>query len=82
MSRKYVKMLLFAAVCSAGLPVMADDEKIVSSINTTVDAFSVDKQKEEASAKEFVSKGTELFLAGQYLDLSRASSRYKSKFVP
>ena len=64
-------MLLFAAVCSAGLPVMADDEKIVSSINTTVDAFSVDKQKEEASAKEFVSKGTELFLAGQYLDAAK-----------
>lgn len=72
MSKKYLKMLFAAAVCAAGLVMSANDEKLAASINTTIDAFSVDKQKEEAAAKEFVSKATELFLGGQYLDAAKS----------
>ena len=68
MKNKYVKLLLTAAVCSSF--VLAAEEK-VQSINTTIDSFSVDKQKEEAAAKSFIIKGNELFFAGQYLEAAK-----------
>ena len=68
MKNKYVKLLLTAAVCSSFM--LAAEEK-VQSINTTIDSFSVDKQKEEAAAKSFIIKGNELFFAGQYLEAAK-----------
>ncbi|MBE6366960.1 MAG: hypothetical protein E7052_03500 [Lentisphaerae bacterium] len=68
MSNKYVKSLLLTAVCSAGAMLLAADEAVQSSINTTVDAFSIDKQQYEAAANSFISKGNDLFIAGKYKD--------------
>ncbi|MBR7143650.1 MAG: hypothetical protein IKD10_01800 [Lentisphaeria bacterium] len=68
MKNRYVKLLLATAACSSF--VLAAAEK-AESINSTVDSFSVDKQKEEATAKSFVLKGNELFFAAQYLDAAK-----------
>ena len=68
MKNKYVKLLLAAAACSSFM--LAADEK-AQSVNTTIDSFSVDKQKEEAAAKSFIVKGNELFFAGQYLEAAK-----------
>ena len=73
MNYKYVKSLLLTAVCSCSVLVVADEaeKKLQASINTTVDAFSVDKQKHEAAANEFISKGNDLFFGGSYKDAAR-----------
>ena len=68
MKNKYVKILLAAAACSS---FMLTAEEKVQSINTAVDSFSVDKQKEESAAKSFVIKGNELFFSSQYLDAAK-----------
>ena len=68
MKNKYVKLLLAAAACSSFM--LAADEK-AQSVNTTIDSFSVDKQKEEAAAKSFIVKGNELFFAGHYLEAAK-----------
>jgi tetratricopeptide (TPR) repeat protein len=72
MKNKYVKLLLTAAACSS---FMLAVEENVQSINTTVDSFSVDKQKVEATAKSFVVKGNELFFAAQYLEAAKNYSQ-------
>ncbi|MBO5923025.1 MAG: hypothetical protein J6Q81_00795, partial [Lentisphaeria bacterium] len=68
MKNKYVKLLLAAAACSSFM--LAAEEK-AQSINTAIDSFNVDKQKEEAAAKSFIIKGNELFFAGQYLEAAK-----------
>ena len=69
MNIKYVKTLLLAAVCSSG--VLMGEDALQKSVNTTLDAFSVDKQKQEATAKSFISQGNDLFMAGSYKDAAR-----------
>ena len=71
MNNKYAKLLLAAAACSSFM--LAAENK--QSINTTVDSFSVDKQKVEATAKSFVVKGNELFFAAQYLEAAKNYSQ-------
>ena len=72
MKYKYVKSLLLTAVCSAGAVLTAaEDEVLERSINTTIDAFSVDKQQQEAAANAFISKGNDLFVSGAYKDAAR-----------
>ena len=68
MKNKYVKILLAAVACASFI--LSADEK-EQSINTTVDTFNVDKQKEEATAKSFIIKGNELFFSAQYLDAAK-----------
>lgn len=72
MKNKYVKLLLAAAVCSSFT--LAAEEK-VQSINTTVDAFTVDKQKVEATAKSFIIKANEFFFSAQYLEAAKNYSQ-------
>lgn len=69
MNIKYVKTLLLAAVCSSG--VLMGEDALQKSVNTTLDAFSVDKQKQEATANSFISQGNDLFMAGSYKDAAR-----------
>lgn len=68
MKNRYVKILLATAACSSLMAVAADK---IESINSTVDSFNVDKQKEEATAKAFVVKGNELFFAAKYLEAAK-----------
>jgi len=72
MNNKYVKSLLLTAVCTAGVLVLAEEESpLQRSVNTTVDAFSVDKQHQEAAANSFIKKGNECFVAGNYKEAAR-----------
>lgn len=68
MKNRYVKILLTVAACSS---FMISAEEKVKSINTTIDSFSIDKQKEEAAAKSFIIKGNELFFSAQYLEAAK-----------
>ena len=73
MNSKYVKSLLLTAVCSVGVSVLAAEQDAVqTSINITHDAFSVDRQRQEAVAGDFVSKGNELYVAGKYKEAARS----------
>ena len=68
MKKRYVKLLLSALACSSFVLAAAENKE---SMNSTIDSFSVDKQKEEATAKSFVVKANELFFAAQYLDAAK-----------
>ena len=72
MNSKYVKSLLLTAVCSVGASLIAAEQDVQASINITHDAFSVDLQRQETSAANFISQGNELYVAGKYKDAARS----------
>ncbi len=72
MNSKYVKSLLLTAVCSVGASLIAADQELQTSINITHDAYSVDLQRQEAAAANFINQGNELYVAGKYKDAARS----------
>jgi len=78
MNNKYVKSLLLTVFAASGVLCSADavkktaeaekQEKIQRNIDMTTDAYSVAKQQEEVAALNFIAKGNELFLAGNFKD--------------
>ena len=66
MNSKYIKSLLLTVLCSTGALLFAAGSR-QASIATARDAFSVEtRQQKEVKAEEFVKRGNEFFVAGNY----------------
>ncbi len=78
MNRNMVKSLLLAVGCGAGAALFAADADAQRGIDSTVDAYSVNRQEQESAADTFIDKGNKLFIGGNYKDaaLNYAQAAY------
>ena len=76
MNGKYVKSLLLTALCASGAVFAADKAtELKRSIDTTVDTYSVNKQRYEYEANNFVIEANKLFMKGEFLKAAENYAR-------